>query len=445
MGIGDWGLGVGRRELSLALVLLCAALGGCGKKGPPLAPIVHVPAAVDKLSARRVGNDIYLTLTVPTQNIDSSTPADVSRIDIFGATSLTPPPATRIFEIATKIATIEVQPPPPPEGSAASPPAPRPGLPTQGATVTIHDALTPEALQPKALADTTARAGSRTTSATPTSTAAPPVPSFPRRYYVAIATSDRGRSGPPGRLLEVPLPPLPDPPAIPTLTQMDEDVVITWDPSGGVVGFLLEKPIADEIPPVDEAGVSASPTAPAPAGPTLYNVYREMGRAPEPGSESSAPLNAAPAEPINGSPLAALTFTDRAVQFGQERCYTIRAIRGTAPNLIVSEPSPRACITPIDTVAPAAPTDLSALAAEGVINLSWEPNGEPDLGGYLVLRGRAGDATLQPLTSSPVTDTRFADRDVMPGVRYVYVVRAVDRQRPPNVSEDSNRAEETAR
>jgi len=193
---------------------------------------------------------------------------------------------------------------------------------------------------------------------------------------------------------------------------------------------------------VDETPGNVTSAATVPAGPTLYNVYREIRGASQP---TGSTVNAAPAEPLNGSPMGALTFTDMAVQFGQERCYTVRAVRGTASNLSVSEPSPRACITPIDTVAPAAPTDVSALAAEGVINLSWEPNGEPDLAGYVVLRGRAGDATLQPLTSSPVMETRFADRDVMPGVRYVYVVRAVDRQRPPNVSVDSNRAEETAR
>jgi len=290
------------------------------------------------------------------------------------------------------------------------------------------------------LPDVAARAG-RTTSAPGTAA----TPAFPRRYYVAVAMSDRGRTGPPGTLLDVPLPPLPDPPAMPTVTAIDEDVVISWEPSGGVVGFLLEQPAPPEIAPVDELPTSRSATPPSttvPAGPTLYNVYRQTPQGP---SESAPARNASPEEPINAAPIAALTFTDRAVQFGQQRCYTVRAVRGAPPNIVISEPSPRTCITPVDTVAPAAPTGLYALAADGVINLSWEPNGEPDLGGYVVLRGRAGDATLQPLTRSPVSETRFADRDVMPGVRYVYAVTAVDSQTPPNVSEESNRAEETAR
>jgi hypothetical protein len=232
---------------------------------------------------------------------------------------------------------------------------------------------------------------------------------------------------------------------MPTVEAVDEDVVISWEPSGGVVGFLLEQSAPPEIAPIDELPVIGGPpeaSTPAPLGPILYNVYREIPQA-SPGQAAAG--NASPEEPINPAPLAALTFQDQAVQFGQQRCYTVRAVRGTPPNVVISEPSPRACITPVDTVAPAAPTGLYALGADGVINLSWEPNGEPDLGGYVILRGRAGDATLQPLTRSPVSDTRFADRDVMPGVRYVYAVTAVDTQTPPNVSDESNRAEETAR
>jgi len=45
---------------------------GCGKKGPPLTPIVRVPAAVENLATRRVGNDVYVTFTVPKANIDAS-------------------------------------------------------------------------------------------------------------------------------------------------------------------------------------------------------------------------------------------------------------------------------------------------------------------------------------------------------------------------------------
>lgn len=435
----------------MGLALAGLSITGCGKKGPPLAPIVHVPAAAAKLSARRVGNDVYVTLTIPAQNLDGSMPADVSRIDLYGATSLTPPPLARIFEIASKVASVEVKPAPRPESNGVAPePAPdRANLPAQGTTITLRDALTPEALQPKELTALPSRSATRAT--TSDTAAPPPAASVLRRFYVAVASSDRGRQGPPGTLLEVPLWPLPDPPGAPALTATEDNVTVTWEPSGGVIGFLLEKPTSPEEAPIDEQPTSsgtplASNAATAtPAGPILYNVYRE-GASDQKLPAPTPPWNAMPAEPINPAPLATLTFTDpNPVQFGREQCYTVRAVRGPAPNLVLSEPSPRACITPKDVYPPAAPTGLYTLAAEGVINLSWEPNGEADLGGYVVLRGRPGDATLQRLTASPLTETRYIDRDVMPGIRYVYAIEAVDMQRPPNVSPESNRVEETAR
>ena len=75
---------------------------------------------------------------------------------------------------------------------------------------------------------------------------------------------------------------------------------------------------------------------------------------------------------------------------------------------------------------------------EGSIELAWEPNGEEDFRGYLVLRSEAGDDTLRqlPKANALITDTRYTDSDVMPGRTYTYVVRAVDNRIPvPNVSD----------
>ena len=91
------------------------------------------------------------------------------------------------------------------------------------------------------------------------------------------------------------------------------------------------------------------------------------------------------------------------------------------------------------------PAGLVAVAAVGSISLIWEPGGDLDLAGYVVLRGTPGDATLQPLTLMPVTEARFSDTTARPGTRYVYAVVAVDTATPPNMSAPSARVEETAR
>jgi len=106
----------------------------------------------------------------------------------------------------------------------------------------------------------------------------------------------------------------------------------------------------------------------------------------------------------------------------------------------------RDCVRAIDTFPPAPPVNVTAVTAEGAISLIWEPNPEIDLGGYLVLRGEAGSATLQPLTDVPISDARYTDREIVPGTRYVYAVVAVDDRVPvPNMSAESMRVEETAR
>jgi hypothetical protein len=103
-------------------------------------------------------------------------------------------------------------------------------------------------------------------------------------------------------------------------------------------------------------------------------------------------------------------------------------------------------VTPTDIFPPAPPSRLVAVVDQGGISLLWEPNGEPDLAGYLVLRGEATDATLQPLTPTPIVEPRFRDTHITAGRKYVYAVVAVDSHLPvPNVSAESARVEETAR
>jgi hypothetical protein len=145
--------------------------------------------------------------------------------------------------------------------------------------------------------------------------------------------------------------------------------------------------------------------------------------------------------PINQAGLAATSTTDQ-VAMGRQHCYNVRAARGA----LLSAPSPRTCIMPVDIFPPSSPTGLAAVPSEGGISLIWEPNSERDLGGYLILRREAGDATLRQLTTTPVAEARYRDTDVQPGKRYIYSVVAVDGQLPlPNVSAESERVEETAR
>ncbi|HYT73680.1 MAG TPA: fibronectin type III domain-containing protein, partial [Vicinamibacterales bacterium] len=120
-----------------------------------------------------------------------------------------------------------------------------------------------------------------------------------------------------------------------------------------------------------------------------------------------------------------------------------RAVATVGTAIIEGDPSDPMCVTPKDTFPPAPPKGLTAVGGPGAINLIWDANAEPDLGGYLVLRGDAPGDTLQPLTPQPIRETRYTDSSVKPGVGYVYAVIAVDKA--GNKSAASNRVQEAAR
>jgi fibronectin type 3 domain-containing protein len=97
----------------------------------------------------------------------------------------------------------------------------------------------------------------------------------------------------------------------------------------------------------------------------------------------------------------------------------------------------------VDTFAPVAPISLKAVGSEGAISLIWDANTEADLAGYLVMRATLPGGEFTPVTPDPIKETTFNDTTVTKGVRYVYVVVAVDTAK--NVSARSNQVEESAR
>ncbi len=69
---------------------------------------------------------------------------------------------------------------------------------------------------------------------------------------------------------------------------------------------------------------------------------------------------------------------------------------------------------------------LATIAGVGSIELTWEPNHEPDLQGYRVYRALAPGV---PVKFGELTgEVTFSDKAVEHGKRYVYAVTAVDRQ-----------------
>ncbi|MGE4081376.1 MAG: hypothetical protein AB7H93_00125 [Vicinamibacterales bacterium] len=431
-----------RRRLACAAALVIAA-AACGKKGPPLAPLVLVPAQITAFSAERSADAVFVTLTVPTTNVGGDTPGDIAAVEVFGATAEREPaigerepgePWTLVQRVAVRRPVPPVPPPPPGSTAPVPPPVPlEPGL-DQGQALTIREALTPEllAVVSPLPAPSTAPAADQGEAARALSfpVVAPVTDRTARRFYVARALSRRGRPGQWSSIRGVPTATPLGAPAPATPTYDAAAITITWTPPPGAA--VAPAPPAAGLLPSRPFG----PSAPL----TRYNVY-----APGPDPSPDALGVVTRSAPLNAAAIETTSYALSGVTFGQERCVVVRALQTIGDAVVEGPPSAPVCVTPQDTFPPPAPTALEAVGGLGVISLIWEPVDAADLAGYLVFRGENGGEPTAPLTPAPIRDASFEDRTVTAGVRYVYVVVAVDSATPANRSAPSNRAEETAR
>jgi predicted small lipoprotein YifL len=413
----------------LLLMVLAALATACGKKGPPLPPLLKVPAAPAEITATRRGDRVTVELTVPSVNTDDTRPANVTRVDVYGLTGPATVTDDQLLKHGTRVASVDVKAPRDPnqtvepeesEGDVEAPVGE--GLP-QGTRALVEERLTAVARMPVDL--TTAEKKRPRPRAGETAGPLLGPMGMPSRTYVAVGINKRGRKGPVSKRVAVPLISPPPAPPAPAVAYDETTITVTWTASG--------EDRAPDVLPSHPLGVDA---------PTLaYNVY-------------DVPPPPAPRTRLTRTPLAETRYTDSRIAWGAERCFAVRAVATTGTLGIESDESPPACVTLVDTFPPAAPKGLSGVASEAAISLIWEPNSEKDLAGYLVLRGVVpggsggpGDPldnieSLAPVTATPIQATIFNDA-VQPGVRYVYVIVAVDKA--GNRSAPSNRFEETAR
>jgi hypothetical protein len=405
------------RALRGVLIFAIAATAvGCGKKGPPLPPLVKIPVAPADFVAERRGDEVTIQFTVPAANTDNTKPANIERVDVYALTAPASVSDDLLLKRGTVVGSVDVKAPADPDQAVdadepdadAEPPEGK-GL-DQGAAAHVDDQLTAAAMAPPNLASGSRRSGP------PPDTEGPLVgPAFAvaSRVYAGVGVNKRGRKGAVSRRAIVPLVPPPPPPPAPTIAYDEKAVHVAWD-AAPTSAMLPSHPL----------GIDAATLA--------YNVYD----VPPAGDGSSTA-----GQRLNKAPTADRSYDDPRMDWGKERCYAIRAVAVYGNLTVESSPSPPACKTLTDTFPPAAPHGLRAVGTEAAVNLIWDPNGEADLAGYLVLRGTSPDA-LEPVTPAPIGDTTYRDT-VQPGIRYVYAVVAVDKA--GNRSAPSERVEESAR
>ncbi len=161
---------------------------------------------------------------------------------------------------------------------------------------------------------------------------------------------------------------------------------------------------------------------------------------PPPAKARQGPLDAPP-EPVEQNLLIdkdaqAARAIDKSIRFGETYSYRAQRVARVQENgqtlELAGELSAPVRVEAVDIFPPAVPRGLAAIATAGeagappAIDLSWQPDSEADLAGYIVYR-REGDAAWQRISpAQPVIGPAFHDAQVQAGHTYRYAVSAID-------------------
>src|SRR3984893_6814095 len=232
-----------RWRSSVLFGIVVGSLVSCGKKGPPLAPLVKIPAAPADFTAERRGSDVKMQFAVPTTNTDGSKPANIERIDVYGFTGPSAVNDEQLLKLGTKVASLAVKAPRDPNATdECDEPDQSPGVPDlesrgldQGAIAQQEDPLTQAAFRSVDLPRAARKPAAPPDAAGVTGPLAGSPSSVPRRMYVAVGVNKNGRRRSFSKRLLVPLVAAPDPPSTPQIAYDENAVTLTWTPSTSAV------------------------------------------------------------------------------------------------------------------------------------------------------------------------------------------------------------------
>ncbi len=405
-------------------LILAGSLAGCASPGPPQPPSLHLPEPPKGLTAERVGDRVTLTWTTSLNTTDG----DQMRGPIVAVVCREIPDAAELARLARGEQEEKPKPPAakpnPVKGKKAPPPTA--SLPVVVDAVTKPIPCNP--IERFGVAPGLSHAV-ETLPATLT-TGAPKLIG----YKVELLNSEQrsaGYSAPAYAAAGA------GPDAAGSLEAGPNrgGVLLRWTrhDTGAVVE--VRRTLLQTAP-----GTAAAHVRPASAaGPARVPVRKN-----EPGRQAGARDDKA-GEPVVLAPPPGTQdaggMLDATVLDGGTYSYVAqRVLRVTLagkPLELRGEPSPATTVLFKDVFPPAPPVGLEAAVDGGfgrplAVDLSWEPNTEPDLAGYYVLRvaapGGPGATSMvmEQLNASPLTAPAFRDLTVVAGKAYEYRVVAVD-------------------
>jgi hypothetical protein len=371
--------------LSISLAVACAS------PGPPRPPSLRLPVLVKDLTAERVGDEVQLHWTTPTKTTDDLPIKGPLTAEICRGPAPSTPPST----------------PPAPSASSSCTPVKR--LPVKPGPSQAADTLPrPLTLDPAMLL----------------------------AYRVQIFNANQrsaGQSPEAFAAAGAAPPPVEDLRA----TSVREGAMLEWRRQPTPASVELVRLLEGAPTPTKTA--HPKPTSKPNPAPATKNSQTPTQPKPSPPPEVKLKTPQQPSDP--GGTI------DHTAQFGETYRYTAQRVRTAAfPGHSLelrSAASPPVVLALKDTFPPRPPTGLAAVPNEASsaaghasidqasIDLSWEPNTDADLAGYIVYRQLvdATGALTGPairLNPTPLPGPAYRDETAVLGKNYAYRVTAVD-------------------
>ncbi|NYF78460.1 fibronectin type III domain-containing protein [Granulicella arctica] len=346
-------------------------LASCASPGPPRPPSLHLPEIVSDLAAERQGDEVRLHWTTPAKTTDGLTITGTMTAQICRATPTTPIVSTvRHPEVCTPVGRV----------------------PAKAGPSEATDLL------PPALANG---------------------PGELIEYRLELRNRNERSAG-----LSAPafVAAGPAPPAVTGLhvVATEQGALLQWEPKDAADSIELTRLHAATL--AKPAAGAKQPLQSAPKEPAEVHL-----RASKVNSADSL------FRPDAGGTL------DATAHRGETYGYTAERIRNVVIDghslQVRSAPSTSIKVIMRDTFPPKPPVGLETIVGSSAsapsIDLSWRPNTEQDLAGYLVYRrelgadGQVVGASVR-LTATPIQEPGFSDTTIVAGHTYSYSVTAID-------------------
>jgi hypothetical protein len=431
--------------LLLAAILILFATN-CGKKAPPLPPIVIAPEAPSAAHVRQSGSKMIFMFQMPVLNTDKETPADIEKIEIY---RLKEPRVGMTGTAQTQTQQTQAQ--------SQSQPQSQLVIAAQTQTQALQTQTSQTQTQSQSQTQTQSQSQTQTQSQMTQSAPAKEeeareiegVEFKKRSELVAELTRDQID----GYLRENEFM------IVESINVQEgsEDLnnwfyygAKVYNKKGKTEGYskfaalfpaMVPKPPANFTAKLSEKQIQLDWTAvttdingkPVPQGSVRYNIYR------------GTTANFAPEQPLNTEELDAVTYTDTNFEYGKSYYYFIRAHFYGKKKGQHSEPSNVILIYPQDTFPPRAPEELNVVSAREGMVLIWAPNSEEDVIGYNIYRSTTAGQDYTKINHELIRETTFTDKDIKQGQKYYYVITAVDSAPVANESEKSAEVSEVAK